>query len=180
MTTNQTCGADSFMLRDSVCDDTANMARCLYDGGDCCLEFKETKYCKSCACILDVDQGRLRNLFSQLNILPVDKPTDVEIAMERSIVEVIKVEDVVSGGVCGVLCLDHEARNGELNSWIYLEDEKICKCGWIESVLCPEKMVNNSRPLDIDGLTNATSTAFIQLGKTVPCGKSLNLAYLAC
>ncbi len=33
----EVCGADSFMLRDGVCDEATNNEKCLYDGGDCCL-----------------------------------------------------------------------------------------------------------------------------------------------
>ncbi len=42
------CGADSFMLRDGVCDEATNNERCHYDGGDCCLDrsVKNSALCK--------------------------------------------------------------------------------------------------------------------------------------
>ncbi len=32
----EVCGANSFMLRDGVCDELTNNAKCHWDGGDCC------------------------------------------------------------------------------------------------------------------------------------------------
>ncbi len=42
------CGADSFMLRDGVCDEATNNELCLWDGGDCCVDRskKGTSFCK--------------------------------------------------------------------------------------------------------------------------------------
>ena len=44
------CDADSFMIRDGVCDEITNTERCLYDGGDCCKEDKSTELCNVCTC----------------------------------------------------------------------------------------------------------------------------------
>ncbi len=38
------------LINDGVCDEVANIADCLFDGGDCCLEDKDTKYCQDCEC----------------------------------------------------------------------------------------------------------------------------------
>ncbi len=46
------CSANSFMLRDGVCDDVTNVAQCLFDSGDCCLDtrFMDASLCLECMC----------------------------------------------------------------------------------------------------------------------------------
>ena len=36
---------------DGFCDDGNNIAECEFDGGDCCGDDVDTKYCKECECI---------------------------------------------------------------------------------------------------------------------------------
>ncbi len=51
------CSANSFLLGDRVCDEVTNNERCLYDGGDCCLSNKNTKYCQDCTCRKNSDSS---------------------------------------------------------------------------------------------------------------------------
>ena len=43
------------VVGNGICEDTANVASCDYDGGDCCLEkiIIGTYACKDCICHLD-------------------------------------------------------------------------------------------------------------------------------
>ncbi len=42
------CGAESFMLRDGVCDEATNTQICHWDDGDCCLDqfIKDESLCQ--------------------------------------------------------------------------------------------------------------------------------------
>ncbi len=160
------------MMRDGVCDDASNIAICLYDGGDCCKENKDKTLCGKCACMLDIDHEELANKFTTLEIKPVEDPAKLAVQIEEWTVE---VEDVVSWNVCAVLCLNHPGAN-ELNTWHYQYDELLCKCGWVHSFQCPEKIVSqnwamrismNESVSDIDSISFNTS---VQLNKTVSCG----------
>ncbi len=153
------------MMRDGVCDDTSNIAKCLYDGGDCCQENKDRALCRDCTCVLKVDQEEFKDDFKTLRIQPVEDQEYLKTAVGNS--WTIEVDDVVSGEVCAVLCLEHEKKN-ELNAWSYQMNEKKCKCGWIESTSCPEKFVTNNWTLE----RISEYSAFIQLEKTVSCGES--------
>ncbi len=172
-TNNQTCGANSFQLRDSVCDDSSNTAICLYDGGDCCLEFKDTKLCKKCACILQVDDVKLLDHFRDRDILPLENPNALETAVNNK--WTVKVEGVVSGKVCSMLCIEHQNQT-YINSWHYQTMPKgLCRCGWVESVHCPREtmMVDYKWTLNTSALSDSDQGAFVQLKKVVPCRKLL-------
>ncbi len=163
---NETCGPDSFMLRDSFCDESVNTEACFYDGGDCCLEFKKKKYCKNCSCILTVDEEDLLSHFQQLAIKPLMKSVDPDAVIDTWIV---KVEEVVSTQVCAVLCLDHQLAES-INAWQYKESTQLCQCGWLESILCPENLVVDKFILDnVSRLPNYP--AYVQMNKTISCGK---------
>ncbi len=171
MIDNTTCGADSFMMRDGVCDERANIARCLFDGGDCCLENKIKANCDYCPCMLDIDQKNLENQFRELNIKPVKDHESLESFIESWTVE---VEHVVAEEVCAVFCLDHHKAD-ELNAWDY-DSEGICRCGWVESKSCPEKLLVADWTLDKDmAMFMSRGTTFVQLYKTVSCGNLLCL-----
>ncbi len=119
------------MLRDGVCDEPANIAKCLYDGGDCCKEHKDRTLCLECDCILDINKEDLKKQFKSSEV----------VAIERIGAEswwTIIVEDVVSLFVCARVCLEHDNANEEVNAWNYLVGERICRCGWIPSTACPK------------------------------------------
>ncbi len=164
---NNTCGPDNFMLRDGVCDEITNTKRCLFDGGDCCLADKVTSFCKNCLCNLAIDTAKLERQFREMEIKPFKTPNRIDEATERWL---IVVEEVVSGPVCGVLCLDH-VENNLINCWQYKENEQVCQCGWVESFPSPEHLVNLSWNLTdiISDLTN--NKAYLQMGKTLKGGK---------
>ncbi len=44
------CNPQSLKIGDKVCDDDTNFEKCLFDGGDCCLETKSTPFCRDCMC----------------------------------------------------------------------------------------------------------------------------------
>ncbi len=170
---NTSCSANSFMLRDSVCDEATNIETCLYDGGDCCLEAKVTKLCKNCSCILSVNRDDLQLEFSSLTIRPLEKTINFSTVIGDWTVE---VTDVVSGPVCAILCLSHEA-NDRINAWHYDGQSLVCTCGWVESAICPEDKIvmpdngNQTTLIDYDAIVMTRELhAFVQLGKTVPCG----------
>ncbi len=157
------------MLRDSVCDDPSNIARCLYDGGDCCLENKDRTLCKYCTCILEVDHEELMEKFDELTIKPSENPESLDNAIGSS--WTVEVEDVITSQVCTVLCLDHK-RVDELNAWHYESINRICRCGWVESNLCPETMVVHNWTFDNTvQLLTSSDNVYVQLEKTVPCSK---------
>ncbi len=159
------CGADSFMLRDAVCDEATNNAICQYDGGDCCLEIKDTTLCKNCSCIMSVDPRKLLQEFMDLEIKPIEKAEKINATIESW---TVTIDDVISIEVCAVVCLGHDKRDS-LNAWHYKENEHVCNCGWIDSVPCPEHLVSlNWAPTTLTDLTIGT---YIQMKKLVPCGK---------
>ena len=167
---NTTCGADSFMLRDGVCDETANNAKCLFDGGDCCKENKDKGLCRNCTCILSIDQENFDSQLNALNVRPIKDPEQLNTKIETRGWTVV-VEDVTSVQVCSVVCLEHKKMD-ELNAWLYEINERICKCGWIESSLCPEEMAINDWTWEGQTMENK---AFVVQNKTVSCGTVLTL-----
>ncbi len=166
---SSTCGQDSFMLRDGVCDETANTAECLFDGGDCCIGFKDVELCRDCTCRLGVDKSELEKQFQALEIKPLaDTEDNILTNPNFDAWRKIEVEMVVSPEVCATLCLD-DRNTDNLNAWLY--QNQTCTCGWVESQFCSDTMVISNWTWK-----NATSlqehTAFVQLNKTVACGKS--------
>ncbi len=161
------------MLRDGVCDDTSNNARCFYDGGDCCKENKDKALCRNCTCVLNIDISKLEAQLEQLEVRPVRDPGRLVTAIAKRDGSMVEVEDVVSLEVCSLLCLEHK-RAYEINAWHYLVNEQVCLCGWVDSVNCPRKMA-----LTFDDSINESSNlrAFIQLKKTVPCGRNIFIVY---
>ncbi len=83
----------------------------------------------------------------------------------------VKVEEVVSSGVCIVLCLNHEQEADQINTWHYNKVEQVCQCGWIESTKCPENLALIEWNLTDTVDSNINDNAFVALKKTLPCGK---------
>ncbi len=163
------------MIRDTVCDEATNIEKCLYDGGDCCLELKDTTLCKNCSCRLKVELDELQLQFDELNVKPIKNP---DWLINKAIGDwIVEVESVVSGQVCAVLCLDHD-KGEAINSWIF--DSKTgngtCRCGWTNSIHCPENLVETEigEPhIHVTETLLQPGNLFFQLQKTVPCGSNL-------
>ncbi len=140
------------------------------------MEFKETRLCQDCFCILDVDREKLKENFKELKIYPLKNPVDLENALENGWTMI--VEKVLTGEVCAFLCLEEKDK---INSWHYLKHTQLCKCGWIDSNFCPERLVNTdlqSWSFQKNGLMSDDSPdAFVQLEKSVPCGKNAILQF---
>ncbi len=162
------CGADSFMLRDGVCDETSNIAKCLYDGGDCCKENKDESLCLDCTCRLEVNIAELEKQFNALEIHPIEDMESLQVATVGSCGWTIEVKEVLNMSVCSVPCLEHEEAD-EVNAWHY--QGGICRCGWIESKYCPENMVNKNWTTGIENGGFLDHMAYVQLNKTVGCGR---------
>ena len=164
------------MLRDGVCDETANTAKCLYDGGDCCEENKDKVLCRDCKCILSVDHDDVRAQFQESQVKPVQDLDGLFHAIRDSNDGwTVEVEHVVSMQVCTVLCFEHEKAD-ELNAWHYIANQKICRCGQVHSSNCAEKLTKKKWTWEANSnyFSNDTiieDNAFIQLKKTVSCSK---------
>ncbi len=163
------------MIRDGVCDEKANVAKCLYDGGDCCKENKDENLCRDCKCILEVNKDDMVKKLLTLDIKPVGNPGALEAVIGlggNTDQWTVEVQNVVSVEVCSVLCLNHKNAD-ELNAWHYLLNERICRCGWVESKYCPEKMTLDHWTIISDQSNDTVileHSSFVQLNKTVPCG----------
>ncbi len=163
------------MLRDGVCDEVANNQTCFFDGGDCCLEFKNVDFCRNCSCILAVDYDKLLADFRDQEIMPLNNANGFNVL--DGTVTTVKVDEVISRQVCAVLCLDHE-KVSNINAWHYISEERVCKCGWIQSDQCLEQMVD--RAWEFHNLSSLTaSDTFVQLKKTVACGEQELSALIA-
>ena len=171
---NTSCGANSFMLRDAVCDEATNIAVCLFDGGDCCLEFKATHLCKNCSCIQTVDQDKLMDQFNSLGIRPLANPGKFSSVIQKDLI--ITVEDVISGPVCAVLCLDSEREADSINSWEYRQSQKTCQCGWIEATMYPDDLVIKDWHLTNVPANLTMFNTFVQLSKTIPRSNCISIA----
>ncbi len=165
----ETCGADSFMLRDAICDEATNTEICLFDGGECCREGKVRDQCKDCSCRALIDLEKLQGQFEELNIKPLsltENPFDSGVALKR-----VTIEDVVSHETCAVVCLEHELKM-QINAWQYNEDVKECQCLWMKSKSCPEtKAVTDWNPMTKALEKMSLHQSYIQLEKNMQCGK---------
>ena len=53
------------LVGDGYCDDEVNVAECSYDGGDCCGENPNTKFCKACECFQEGTLSQKKNTHSK-------------------------------------------------------------------------------------------------------------------
>ncbi len=155
-------------MKDGVCDEVTNTKRCLYDGGDCCREDKDTTLCNVCTCKKDVNEEELIIDFDQHQVqIFLDSNDYIEVKVN----DIKTVRDVENFQVCSMICLD-KLFNTRSNAWIYLKGNEQCKCALAKTTFC---YVNGSsirlKPFQGDtGYFAEDSVAFIQLDKTIPCG----------
>ncbi len=68
------CIGNPNQMGDGLCDVDTNSEECGFDGGDCCLEEKNTAICHpNCDCNLVVDLKNLRSLFINSKVHLIDK-----------------------------------------------------------------------------------------------------------
>ncbi len=160
------CSADSFMIRDGVCDEITNIERCLYDGGDCCLAEKDTALCKVCTCDLVVEKDELQERILEVNLAKLENVDDFE---RLTKVSSMVVEDVVSLEVCSMVCLDRDLDN-VANAWKYDKVGRTCECSWItsDSLCLTEVSLSHSHQFEILEHVEQDA-AFIQKEKIVSC-----------
>ncbi len=158
------------MIGDLVCDDMTNTEECEYDGGDCCLPHKSTPLCiDNCDCILTVDNDFLADAFDKHKVfqsMNVDDYKDSKLAFD------IEVTDVVSIGVCAMICFETGTIE-RVNYWSYSSGSRTCKCSWIiADINCwtvgfLNKSLKATPWLDFD---SDISTAFVLTARSVSCG----------
>ena len=113
-----------------------NSGRCLYDGGDCCKEQRDEKYCTNCACFVE---GRFfirksncpknKHLFSvnkqeqDSQNLTLFEATPKSVALFS---QLQRVRNVGSLEMCNQLCTDLDE---ESNLWTYDQyTSRSCTC----------------------------------------------------
>ena len=55
------CNASNSLIGNGFCNDEANHADCLYDGGDCCGSCVLKEYCAECVCYQGDTEGEFNN-----------------------------------------------------------------------------------------------------------------------
>ncbi len=138
------------------------------------MEYKVRIHCHNCSCILDVELDELQTQFDDWNVKPLKNATDIKDLIEEA--WTISVQEVISPIVCAWVCLDHK-KASRINAWHYDHGTQLCRCEWIEKkMFCIEDEVVNTY-WTLDGLGNdidnvaSVRAGFVQLGKTVPCGR---------
>ncbi len=152
------------MLRDGVCDWETNHDRCLFDGGDCCLENKDTTFCSgNCTCFLSYDDTKLFKRYEESEVVQL-----LEAEFNASVI--VKVSDVWSQEVCSVLCMDHILKE-IINAWTYSLDQRECQCQWFESTPCLNQTLLISLDQNSDNQSSELMT-YLQTSKIIPCCKT--------
>ncbi len=153
-----------------MCDEVTNTEKCIWDGGDCCLDIakKETSFCKICTCIVTVDIESLLTTFAALDVHEIlinhNGIQDLILKTERTVTEVL------DENVCSALCLD-SSLNDFVNGWTYNGKLQQCSCLWFKSTKCLNRLpLLNALPAGSE--ESVTSKTFVGLAKTIDCGKT--------
>ncbi len=169
------CGANSFMIRDGVCDEITNVERCLYDGGDCCKEDKSTDLCKVCTCKMVIDTDFLNKRLLETNSTVFEKRQNFH---QISVTHKKNISDVASLDACHMICLDDKL-DELVNAWSFNKTSGFCNCSWIEAPVCSHDFdltpINNLSEVDDSGMRWVKVSTFIQLSKVIPCGMAHKL-----
>ena len=161
------CSANSFMIGDGVCDEVTNTERCLYDGGDCCLEDKQTHLCRKCTCLMDIEESKVMKEMDELGAELYDP--DQIIDTNKLLVVVKHVDEVASKLTCFAFCLD-AIKKGimEIDSLMYFHKPGASKCSCTSFQDC----FNPSTFLSLEMLIKNEVTDIVGLtGKLLPCRK---------
>ncbi len=185
------CSALSYLIGDGVCDEITNHYRCLYDGGDCCKEDRDEKYCQNCTCrahgridnnntfawlhervpmisFQPVDDEKLNKEIDEKNVTTFvldGSRAQIVFNMNGSSALILKVLDIESSKVCAQLCLDNE----NTNAWIYdkgnSSHDSRCHCAMIPEIFCKEDLGQelslDFHEIDDDDDVDSMTIAFI-------------------
>ena len=158
------CGANSFQIRDGVCDQTTNTKICLFDGGDCCLEEKITNLCKVCTCKLAVDKQELNQSFAKFDVKRFVSVNKFQNLIERRIKKVV---NVLNSDVCSLICLDKTTVDF-INSWIYDGQNSNCVCTMIDATFTSNDEIK-LESVSSDSKRKLTKS-FVQMSKILKKG----------
>ncbi len=157
------CGADSFMIRDGVCDEATNIEVCLFDGGDCCLEQKNEELCGKCICKMGLDLPFIQERFEEADVqMFVDKGQFRKLIQMRAKM----VQDVQNVNTCSMLCLNDDM-DGKINSWLFNHTSRACKCTWINTIVF---LIHDIGAPVKDNKTVTDALAVIQMSKQFTSG----------
>ena len=121
-----------------------NTQRCLYDGGDCCLEDKRMHLCKVCTCIKDVNKDDLNTKMIENNVKAIKSDYDLvtNFKVMKTVFEVLSVD------VCTVICFEAMEKDKQgidgINSWIYqrIKGNNTCFCTHFEDCYKDKDMIS--------------------------------------
>ncbi len=164
----QGCSANSFLIRDGVCDEVTNIAKCLYDGGDCCKVDKNTDICQKCTCIMSVDMAELAQTLASKEARTYVGVSDGDISDQDSKFELVDfVEDVITAEVCSQLCISLRDDVNAIDSWIYRTGSNgsmTCECTKFLSCLVErqfESLIGGDDKVDLDLLEPNSAVAML-------------------
>ncbi len=158
-------------MSDHVCDDVTNTKACFFDGGDCCLEDKETIYCTDCLCrhdgnklifyfeyCKDTFQSNLQIVgnFSVFS-LQVDNNAKV-FKLSRNQVQlgglyfpVLLFKLVHGPATCHKLCFEDFNDTDIANGWLFQSRSLTCQCINMENTdFCVDEEITEDILDDLD------------------------------
>ena len=185
----QGCPFQKYAL-DGICQDEANTPDCLYDGGDCCRQKKSTPSCKNCTCQFNTTREQLDKDFERYEVMVYPGPGDGD-DLEMS--DVVTINNVESVFVCSQICMDSTKKSlvdgwailpdqntttwrDHVNAWRFQTSDGQCTCQTILGPVCPTENAA-SIPATSSELMDSflPELIFIQMTKTIPCGKGIYL-----
>ncbi len=161
------------MIGDGVCDELTNIARCLYDGGDCCKPDKSTPLCQVCTCRKTVVKEELIEDMLELDTEIFTYDQDV-FGNDITSGATIEIEDVAEEDVCSIVCLEN-SEEIEINAWMFDINTKQCFCTWMDLSLCDPEKKKVSFTSYLEYKQNVVdlkeTVVYIQRAKSINCGK---------
>ncbi len=148
------CSANSFLIGDGTCDEVTNNARCLFDGGDCCLQDKVTSLCQNCTCIVDINKVDLNRKLKSQMVKALTSGLDIGTKFEAR----KTIADVLSRDVCLTLCFQEQEE--AVDSIIYKPDNDTCTCAFFSGCYLD---------CQVKSLANSNSNILIMTAKALEC-----------